>query len=227
MESGKLYIIATPIGNLEDITLRALRILKDEAKILFCEDTRQTMKLLKHYEIDSQVFSLHAHSTELKLKSALKFLEDGKSIGYVTDAGTPCISDPGYKLVEAARTAGFQVVPIPGPAALSTIVSVCGLPASEIYFAGFISKKPGRRINELTALKEIPGIIVFYESPHRIIKLIEALNVVFPDNELVIGRELTKFHEEIIHNRVSEIYKNLDKLEQRGEFTLALYNPIK
>ncbi len=159
MERGILYIIATPIGNMEDITYRAIKTLND-VDVAFCEDTRHTGRLLSHYGIKIPLKSLHAHSSAFKIKEALELLSNGKSIAYLTDAGTPGISDPGSKLIEEARKENHHISPIPGPSALSTLISVSGFSGKDIIFGGFLSKKPGKRINELNRLKEFDGIIV-------------------------------------------------------------------
>jgi len=225
MEKGKLYIIATPIGNSEDITLRALRILREEVDCVFCEDTRRTLKLLNRYGIKCPVRSLHAHSTPAKIKSALSLLIQGKTIAYCTDSGTPSVSDPGSVLVSAARTEGIDIIPLPGASALAAMVSVSGFPEKNIIFAGFLSKKEGKRRRELEKLKG-HGIIVLYESPHRIKKLIRSIAAVFPDSEMVIGREMTKLHEEFISGTTNGICENIDSIPERGEFTVAIYNRL-
>jgi 16S rRNA (cytidine1402-2'-O)-methyltransferase len=223
MEKGKLYIIATPIGNSEDITLRALRILREDVDCVFCEDTRRTGKLLNQYGIKCSIRSLHAHSTPAKIKSALSLLARGKTIAYCTDSGTPSVSDPGSALVSAARREGIEVIPLPGASALAAIVSVSGFPEKNIIFAGFLSKKEGKRRRELEKLKG-HGIIVLYESPYRIKKLIRSIAAVFPDSEMVIGREMTKLHEEFISGTTNDICENIDSILERGEFTVAIYN---
>lgn len=226
MKTGTLYIIASPIGNLEDITLRALGILKETAGSVFCEDTRQTRKLLSHYGIRLPVQSLHAHSPEAKIDQALAKLKEGISVAYLTDSGTPGISDPGSRLVRAARAAGFPVVPLPGASALAAIISVSGFPEKNILFAGFISKKQGKRKKELERLRGYDGVIVLYESPYRIKKLVQALFEVFPEAEAVIGREMTKMYEEYITGTISDIHARMDTIREQGEFTVAVFNSL-
>ena len=223
--SGKLYIIATPIGNLEDITLRALRILKEETDIVYCEDTRQTAKLLHHYGIQVPTHSLHTHSRMAKLKGIIQELQSGKTIAYLTDSGTPAISDPGGQLVALARENNIPVIPVPGTSAVTTILSVCGFPLTEFYFAGFLSKKEGRRKNQLQELSNIDAIIVLYESPYRITKLLHAIAEVMPQAQILIGREMTKHFEEFIYCTSSQIEEITAKLTQKGEFVVAVYNP--
>jgi 16S rRNA (cytidine1402-2'-O)-methyltransferase len=224
MEHGTLYIIATPIGNLEDITFRAVRILKEVADMAYCEDTRQSKKLLSSYEIQIPLRSLHAHSSDERIDEVCSHLEDGKNIAYLTDAGTPSVSDPGSRLVARVQNKGLTVVPLPGASALTTLISIAGFAEKQVLFAGFISKKPGKRINELTKLKETSGIIVLYESPYRIKKLLTAIAEVFPGSNVVIGRELTKKHEDIIAASIEEIMENLDSLTEKGEFAVAIHN---
>ena len=223
--SGKLYIIATPIGNLEDITLRALRILKEETDIVYCEDTRQTAKLLHHYGIQVPTRSLHTHSSMAKLQGIIQELQSGKTIAYLTDSGTPAISDPGGQLVVLARENNIPVIPVPGPSAVTTILSVCGFPLTKFYFAGFLSKKEGRRKNQLQELSNIDAIIVLYESPYRITKLLHAIAEVMPQAQILIGREMTKHFEEFIYCTSNQIEEITAKLTQKGEFVVAVYNP--
>ncbi len=224
MGKGNLYIIATPIGNLEDITLRALKTLKEDTDYIFCEDTRQTRKILRRFGIELPTISLHSHSSFSKISRAIKIMCEGKNVSYLTDSGTPSLSDPGSKLVSNARESGIAVIPIPGASALSTIISVSGFPEKNIIFAGFLSKKEGRRRRELEKLREYNGTIVIYESPHRIKRLLEAIHDIFPHSEIVIGREMTKIHEEFLTGRVDEIFAGIDRIKERGEFTIAVLN---
>jgi 16S rRNA (cytidine1402-2'-O)-methyltransferase len=224
MEKPALYIIATPIGNLEDMTLRALRILKEEVDVVFCEDTRQTKKLLNHYGIDVPAYSLHAHSAEHSLNHAVALIEQGKTLAYMTDCGTPGVSDPGSRLVEAVRGKGFTVSPLPGPSALAAISSVSGFSGKHIHFAGFLSKKEGRRRNELKALVTVEGVIVVYESPHRIHKTLLSIAAVFPGKPILIGREMTKMFEEFIAGNTTDIAGKLETVKEKGEFAIAIDN---
>ncbi|MCX8122878.1 MAG: 16S rRNA (cytidine(1402)-2'-O)-methyltransferase [Spirochaetes bacterium] len=224
---GKLYIIATPIGNLEDITLRALRILKKETDIVYCEDTRQTAKLLTHYGINVPLRSLHTHSSNTKLHSIIQEIQSGKTVAYCTDSGTPGISDPGGKLAALARENDIPVIPIPGPSAVTCILSVCGFPSTEFYFAGFLSKKEGKRKKQLQELSHMNAIIVVYESPYRIVKLLHAIAEVMPKSKIFIGREMTKHFEQFIYCEAGDVDAVATQLTQKGEFVVAFYNSEK
>ena len=220
---GTLYIVATPIGNIEDITYRAIKIL-NTVDAVYCEDTRQTKKILDHYEIKVKAYSLHSHSHENKIFSICDKLISGQNIAYLTDCGTPALSDPGSKLVKIAVEKNIPVSPIPGPSALTSLVSISGFIEKNVIFAGFLSKKPGKRINELKKLSEFEGIIVLYESPYRIHKLILAIAEVFPDKEIVIGREMTKLFEEVIRGSASQLSGSLSAIKEKGEFSVGIFN---
>jgi len=222
--TSSLYIIASPIGNPDDITIRALCIIKDTIEILYCEDTRETGKLLAYHGIKKPLRSLHAHSDDKKILSLIEEVKNNINVGYITDAGTPGLSDPGNKIILMAKKSGINVIPIPGVSALTTIVSVCGFPDKNIFFAGFLSKKPGKRVNELNRLKTNTGIIVIYESPHRIKKTLKDIGDIFPEREIVIGREMTKKFEEFINFNSNDIDSIIDKLTEKGEFTIAILN---
>ena len=220
---GTLSIVATPIGNLEDITLRALRTLK-EADAIFCEDTRVTSKLLSRYEIAGKTLVRADEASEEKAaQKAVALLEDGKNIAYVSDAGTPGISDPGARLVRRAREAGAQVVAIPGPSALAAALSIAGESTTEFLFLGFLPHKKGRQ----TALKEIANekrTVVLYESPHRILKLLEELEPL-GERTISIARELTKMHEEVLSGTAYELRMRLDTAgTARGEFVVIVHS---
>ncbi|HNR87241.1 MAG TPA: 16S rRNA (cytidine(1402)-2'-O)-methyltransferase [Spirochaetota bacterium] len=219
---GTLYIIGGPIGNLEDITLRALRILRECTDVIYCEDTRQTHKLAAHYGIGAPLVSLHAHSSDAKLKKAVDDIAAGRNAAYLTDSGTPGLSDPGARFVAAARAAGVAVVPVPGPSALTALVSVAGLGGRRVLFAGFLSTKDGRRRRELERFRDIDGAIVVYESPYRIKKLLRDIATVLPGARIAIGREMTKTYEEIITGSIEEIIAGIDSLTDRGEFAVAI-----
>src|SRR3989344_4787817 len=222
-ENGKLYIVATPIGNMEDITLRAIRIL-GEVDIVFCEDTREGKKLLNHYKINKPVDSFHAQSLDGKIEKIIKLLAEGKNIALISDAGKPGISDPGVVLVKKVREAlpDISVITIPGPSALTAALSISGIPTAEFIFYGFLPHKKGRE----TIFKEIAELkrtAVFYESPHRIMKTLESLKSHLAENRLVaIARELTKIYEEVFRGGASAAHKyyteNPDKI--RGEFVV-------
>jgi 16S rRNA (cytidine1402-2'-O)-methyltransferase len=219
--SGTLYVVATPIGNLEDITLRALRTLKEVA-LVACEDTRRTRTLLSHFGISVPVTSYFEHNKRVKGAVLLRALGEGKSVALVTDAGTPGISDPGFLLVKEARAAGVTVVPIPGPSAVIAALSAAGVPADRFLFEGFLPIKPGRRLNRLRALRELETTLVFYESPHRILATLAAIGDVFGETPLVVGRELTKQFEEIVEGTAAALAERFAKGTARGEFTVVI-----
>lgn len=218
---GVLYIVATPIGNLEDMTLRALRVLK-EAGLIAAEDTRHTKKLLIHYGIDRPLTSYHEHNERTKAPDLVTRLEQGQNIALVSDAGTPTLSDPGYRLVQAAIKAGVKVVPIPGPSALTAVLSVSGLPTDRFVFEGFLPAKKGERRNKISALREEKRTLVFYEAPHRLQESLQDLVEVLGDREAVLGREVTKIYEEFIRGPLSRVASQVGTKELRGEITLVV-----
>jgi len=222
---SNLFMVAIPIGNLEDITMRALRILK-EVDVVACEDTRHTRKLLNHFEINTRTIACHAKNEEQSAKGIIMLLEEGKDIAYVSDAGTPGISDPGTRLVNAVRDAGFSVIPIPGASALAVICSVAGYTGSTIIFDGFLSPKSGKRKNRLQVLLERNEAFVLYESPFRIVKLLGALADLDPERRVIVGRELTKMYEEIIEDTALALYENYFQRQSiKGEF-VVLVSPV-
>lgn len=216
-----LYVVGTPIGNLEDITLRALRILK-EVDIVLCEDTRTTRTLLSHYDIKTHTESYHMHSDDNKIDKIVEYLKEGKNLALVSDAGTPGISDPGTFLVDNVLKAGFKVESVPGPSALTTALSIAGVPCDEFTFYGFLPHKKGRQ-TLFTEIKESERACVFYESPHRIEKSLESL--LGMNKKVAIGRELTKMFEEVVRGTPEEVFEyfktNQDKV--RGEFVVVVY----
>lgn len=218
---GTLYVVATPIGNLEDITLRALRILK-EVDVIAAEDTRHTRHLLQRYGIETPLVSFHQHSGAGRLQSLLRRLLEGESVALVTDAGTPGISDPGGMLVAEAHRAGVQVVPIPGASALTALLSVAGLPAHRFRFEGFVPRKEGARRHFFEALAEEEAPVVLYESPHRLLKTLQTAYEVLGDRLVVVGRELTKQYEEVFRGRLSEAIAHWQAKAPKGEFTLVI-----
>jgi len=220
-----LYVVATPIGNLEDITLRAIAVLTS-VDLILCEDTRVTMKLLQRYNIDTPLLSYHTHSSLKKLDGIIKILAEGKKVALVSDAGTPGISDPGSVLVAKVleKLPDTQIVAVPGANAAVAALSISGLPTSEFLFLGFLPHKKGRQtlFREIAAAKRT---VVFYESPHRIIKTFESLSEsLSPDRRVAVGRELTKHFEEMITGSASEILTVLhsDKNKQKGEFVVVV-----
>lgn len=216
-----LYIVATPIGNLEDITLRALRVLK-EVDVVAAEDTRRTKKLLDHYNISKPIISFHEHSEEAKRASVVNRLRLA-DIAYVVDAGTPGISDPGAKLIEEAlKWPDVEIVPIPGASSVSALLSIAGIPTDRFLFGGFLPKKKGRA-SLLNSFTEFPYPVVFFESPHRIIKTLEEL-IKRGDFYCIIGRELTKKFETVYRGKMEEVIEQLKKDRVKGEFTVLIKN---
>jgi len=219
--SGTLFMVATPIGNLEDITLRAVRVLR-EVDAVACEDTRVTGKLLAHLEIKKPLVSVHEHSGSAVIERVIERLKAGESIAYASDAGTPGVNDPGGKLVEAAFAAGITVVPIPGPSAVTAAISACGCAMDDFRYVGFIPHKKGRE----TLLKTIAADLVptiFFESTHRIEKTLEALAKYLDPKRLVFcGRELTKMHETIYRGTIEEVRAALQKTSTKGEFVIIV-----
>lgn len=225
MDSGTLSIVATPIGNLEDITLRALRVLR-EADIVFCEDTRVTKKLLTAHDISVPVDSFHARSAASKTEKIISLLKEGNHVALVTDAGTPGISDPGTKLVSDVREVlgeEVRIEPIPGPSALTAALSAAGVPADGFLFLGFLPHKKGRE-TLFAEIAEGKRVVVFYESPHRIMKTLSSLAEHMPERQVVLARELTKIHEEFITGTPTELRTRLeeDPQKQRGEFVVLV-----
>lgn len=218
---GVLYVVATPIGNLEDITLRALRVLK-EVDAIACEDTRVSSKLLKAYDITKPCIALHQHTTVGKIQSVITRIKTGASIAYLSDAGTPGLNDPGGKLVEAALQEGIAVIPLPGASAITAIISTCGFPMDEFVYSGFLPHKKGRQtLFREMAERRVPTIVL--ESTHRIQKTLTSLKEVLqPDREICVGRELTKLHETIYRGTVSEVEQALQSTSFKGEFILVI-----
>ncbi len=216
---GVLYVVATPIGNLEDISARALRVL-GEVDLIAAEDTRTTRKLLTRHELRVPMVSLFDANVRRRIPQLLAELDEGKSIALVSEAGTPLISDPGAQLVRSAAEAGHTVTPIPGPTAIAALLSVAGLPADKFTFLGFLPRRAGQRRRMIEAISEQAWPTVLYESPHRIIATLEALLEVLGDRDVVIGREMTKLHEEIFRGTVSEAIAHFEK--PRGEFTIVV-----
>src|SRR3989338_8313539 len=224
---GILYVISTPIGNLGDITIRAIETLKN-LDILLVEDTRVSGKLLKNYDIDAKMVFFNEYSEKTKTDLIINDLKEGKKVGIISDAGTPLISDPGFLLVRAAAKSGVKVVAIPGPTALIYALTVSGLPTDKFIFLGYLPKKEGKRTNILKNLKKtsnyITATIIFYESPYRLLVTLKSINEVFGDIDIVICRELTKLHEEIRREKVTEAIKHFSEIAPKGEFTLLFHS---
>lgn len=221
MKSGALYIVSTPIGNLEDITLRAIRVLK-EVDLIAAEDTRHTRKLLNKFEIDVPLTSYHDHNKEEKGPVLVARLLEGKSVALVSDAGTPGISDPGYFLINLAIDQMVPVVPIPGATAAIAALSISGLPTDSFVFEGFLPSKHTARIKRLEEMVSEKRTLVFYEAPHRIIQTIDDMLNVFGERKAVLTRELTKVHEETIRGSLSEILDRLRTGTTKGEFSIIV-----
>jgi 16S rRNA (cytidine1402-2'-O)-methyltransferase len=218
---GCLYLISTPIGNLEDITLRALRILK-EVDLVACEDTRETAKLLHRYGIHKRALSYHEHNEIVRAAEIMLELEDGARVALLSDAGTPGISDPGYHLVQLAIRHGIPVVPVPGPTALVAALAASGLPADHFHFVGFLPPKATQRRKALKALEAEPATLIFYEAPHRIADSLADMRAVLGDRRAVVAREVTKMHEEFLRGRLSELAQLAKRRTLKGESTVLV-----
>ena len=216
---GKLYIIATPIGNLEDITLRALRILK-EVDIIAAEDTRQTLKLLNHYDISKHLISYHRHNEETKSNYLIEKLKEGQNIGLVSDAGTPGISDPGEEVIKKAIEEGIEVIPIPGACAMVNALICSGLNTKEFSFLGFLPLNKKSRKEKLEEIKNSTKTVIFYEAPHKMKTTLKDLKDYIGDRNVVLARELTKIHEEFIRRPIEELIEEVENL--KGEMILII-----
>ncbi len=223
---GTLYLVATPIGNLEDITLRALRVLK-ECDVVAAEDTRHSGQLLRHFGISKPMLSYFQFNEAKRSHEILERLGRGEKIALITDAGTPGISDPGARIVKGALAAGFRVEPVPGACALVAALAAGGLPTDEFHFIGFLPHKSGQRRNRLTELQTVPGTLVIYESPYRVTKLLAELADLFADRTVVLARELTKKFEEIRSGKAAELLARFDTLKARGEFVVLVAAAVK
>jgi 16S rRNA (cytidine1402-2'-O)-methyltransferase len=219
--SGTLYVVATPIGNLEDITLRAIRVLK-AVGVIAAEDTRHTQALLRHYDIRTPLTSYHEHNERVKARQLVERLRRGESVALVSDAGSPAISDPGFHLVREAVAADVAVVPVPGPSALPAVLSASGLPADRFVFEGFLPAKKGERQEKLQSLREETRTVVFYEAPHRLKESLADIQRVFGSREMVLAREVTKIHEEFLRGAIADVIARLAQQEIRGELTLVI-----
>ncbi len=221
MTKGILYIVATPIGNLEDVTLRALRVLRS-VSFVAAEDTRRTRQLLQAYEIQVPVISLHEHNEMKQSQAVIAALAKGQDVAYVTDAGTPGVSDPGGRLIRAAIAEGVSVVPIPGPSAVIAAVSVSGLPMDAFVFHGFLPPRGPQRRTLLSSLASEKRTIVLYETPRRVRETLKDIGEIWGDRPIALARELTKIHEEVIRGRVSEVLAFLEGRVVKGEITLVV-----
>jgi len=219
---GALFIVATPIGNLEDITYRAVRVLRTVDRIA-CEDTRQTRKLLDHYGIEKPLVSYHEHNEQDRAGELLRELEAGQNIALVSDAGTPLIADPGYRIVQRARAAGITVTPIPGASAILTALSASGLPTDAFEFRGFFPAKHGARRRLLDEIRDSASTQIFYEAPHRMVETLQDIEEILRGRPVVVARELTKIHEEFLSGTAAEIRTALEsRTAIKGEFTIMI-----
>lgn len=215
---GVLYIVATPIGNLDDITYRAVKVLSD-VDLIAAEDTRHTLKLLNHLEISKPLISYYKETEKVKSKIIIEKLKDGKNVAVVSDAGTPGISDPGCEVIKEAIKEGIKVVPIPGACAAINSLICSGMDTKQFFFIGFLSTKNKEKRDKLEEVKNIQGTLIFYEAPHKIMDTLKMMLEVLGDRQISIGRELTKIHEEFIRGSISDV---LEKLEPRGEMVVIV-----
>jgi 16S rRNA (cytidine1402-2'-O)-methyltransferase len=224
--SGTLYLVSTPIGNLEDMTHRAVRVL-GEVDLIACEDTRHTRKLLNHYGIKTKTISYHEHNERERAAELVELLKQGSDVAVVSDAGTPAINDPGFRLVRGAIENDLQVVPIPGASALISALVASGLPTDEFFFGGFLPSRSGARRTRLDALRSIAATLVFYEAPHRIAATLRDARDILGDREAVVARELTKMHEEILRGRLSKLASRFaSAATARGEMVLIIDHAV-
>lgn len=218
---GTLYLVATPIGNLADITHRAIDVLTN-VELIACEDTRHTRKLLQHYGISTKTISYHDHNEQERARQLVELLREGKDVAVVSDAGTPSISDPGFRLVRAAIENGLAVVPVPGPSALISALIAAGLPTDEFFFGGFLPARTNARRSRLREVSSVPGTLIFYEAPHRLAETLKDAYEILGEREAVVARELTKLHEEIKRGRLSELAEHYSTEDARGEIVLLI-----
>lgn len=219
---GELFIVATPIGNLEDITHRALRVLR-EVDLIACEDTRHTRKLLNHFGIDKKTISYHEHNERERAVELCELIASGKSVALVSDAGTPLINDPGYRIVAAAIERGIRVIPVPGAVALIAALAASGLPTDEFFFGGFLPARANSRRARLEELRSVRATLAFYEAPHRILAALKDAAEVLGNRRAVVARELTKLHEEFVRGTLNELVEQFSKVATpRGEMVLLI-----
>jgi 16S rRNA (cytidine1402-2'-O)-methyltransferase len=219
---GTLYVVATPIGNLEDLTQRAVRVLR-EVDLIACEDTRHSRRLLDHFGIDKPVLSYHEHNEQERAADLIARLGSGANIALISDAGTPLISDPGYRVVAAAAQAGIPIVPVPGPSALLSALAVSGLPTDSFYYGGFLPAKSVQRRKALASVAALDCTLVFYEAPHRILESLGDIASIMPHRSIVVAREMTKIHEEYLRGTAAEVAARLaERASVKGEITLVI-----
>jgi len=220
-QTGVLYVVSTPIGNLDDITLRALHTLKS-VNLIAAEDTRRTQRLLARFDFHTTLTSYHDFNKDVKAPILVSRILEGQSVALVSDAGTPLISDPGYVLVNHCIEAGIRVIPIPGPSVLTAALAASGLPTDAFHFEGFLPKRPGRLARRLEELESYPGTIVLFESPHRLAKTLAAIRAGWGNRRAVVARELTKIHEEFLRGTLDEVLAAIEPRSLRGEITLLI-----
>lgn len=219
--AGTLYVVSTPIGNLEDLSFRALRVLK-EADLIACEDTRHTRTLLAHYGIAKPLLSYHEQNERQRTPELLQRLSNGATVALVTDAGTPALSDPGYLIIHEATALGIPVIAVPGPSAVTAALVVSGLPVDHFVFLGFLPRKSGKRKRALQEVAEAPWTLVFFEGPHRLRAALADLRDVLGDRRVAVTRELTKRFEEVIRGSTTDALEHFQRTEPRGEFTVVV-----
>tara|TARA_Y100000768_G_scaffold296868_1_gene230679 strand:- start:81 stop:773 length:693 start_codon:yes stop_codon:yes gene_type:complete len=217
---GKLFVVGTPIGNLADITYRAVDVLSS-VEFIFAEDTRVSKKLLNHYSIDKKIYSYHDYSRDSEVVNLINILVNGSNVALISDAGTPTISDPGYRLIRKCIKKGIDVIPIPGPSAVTAALSVAGLPSDSFTFIGFLPQKKGR-VKKIEQLNEIENTIIVFESPHRILKTLNQFLEILGNRQVVIGRELTKLYEEIIRGNLKEVIQRISDKSLKGEIVIMI-----
>ena len=219
-DKGQLFVIGTPIGNLEDITLRAISTLKN-VDIILAEDTRNSKKLLNAHNIDTKMMSYHDHSSEKEIKKIVSLLLDGKELALISDAGTPTISDPGYGLIRDCIRNDIGIVPIPGVSSITTAISVSGLPSDSFTFVGFLPQKKGR-LKKIKELQKLDNTIILFESPYKLEKTLNQLLEHLGDRAVVVGRELTKLYEEVIRGNLSDVIMHFSKSKVKGEIVIMI-----
>jgi 16S rRNA (cytidine1402-2'-O)-methyltransferase len=220
-ETGRLFVVATPIGNLGDATPRSIEVLKSVDAIA-AEDTRRTRKLLVHFGITTRLFSYHDHNEERASREVVKRIEEGEDIALVSDAGTPLVADPGYRLVASCADRGIEVIAVPGPSAVVAALSIAGLPPQPFYFAGYLPRKSGQRRTRLASLADLHCTVIYYESPHRIAAALKDMHEVLGDRKAVVARELTKVHEEVLRGTLGELSAVADARNLKGEIVVVV-----
>jgi 16S rRNA (cytidine1402-2'-O)-methyltransferase len=221
---GRLFVVATPIGNLGDATPRSIEVLKS-VNVIAAEDTRRTRKLLAHFGVSTSLLSYHDHNEERVSRGIVKRIEDGQDVALVSDAGTPLVADPGYRLVSACAERGIDVVAVPGPSAVVAALSIAGLPPQPFHFAGYLPRKSGQRRSRLASLAGLSCTVVYYESPHRIATTLGDMREVLGDRRAVVARELTKVHEEVLRGTLAELSSVADARNLKGEIVIVVAGP--